>query len=53
MSKGHRDNHQARVKRGPVAFDKKQKRRRAVKRREAAKCPVHGGFSCHCTGVAI
>jgi len=27
MSKGHRDNHAARVKRGPVAFAKKAKRR--------------------------
>lgn len=27
MSKGHRDNHQARVNRGPVAFKKKKDRR--------------------------
>lgn len=27
MGKGHRDNHQARKKRGNVAFDKKRKRR--------------------------
>lgn len=27
MGKGHRDNHAARVKRGPAAFAKKAKRR--------------------------
>lgn len=31
MSKGHRDNHAARVKRGPVAFAKKAKRRTETK----------------------
>lgn len=28
MGKGHRDNHEARKKRGPVAFKKKAERRR-------------------------
>jgi hypothetical protein len=38
VSKGHRDNHRARVKRGAVAFTKKAKRRakrREVERRKA------------------
>ena len=30
MSKGHRDNHAARLKRGSVAFAKKEKRRRVI-----------------------
>ena len=35
MGKGHRDNHNARKKRGQVAFDKKNNRRKFVSR-------------CHC-----
>lgn len=32
MSKSHRDNHAARVKRGPVAFEKKAARRNPTRR---------------------
>lgn len=32
MGKGHRDNHAARVKRGPQAFQKKAKRRETIHR---------------------
>lgn len=39
MGKGHRDNHEARVKRGKVAFDKKKARRAAPKH---PKCNVCG-----------
>jgi len=38
MSKSHRDNHKARLKRGPEAFDKKAKRRSSDK----ATCPACG-----------
>lgn len=37
MSKGHRDNHAARVKRGPEAFKKK-----AERRQHEPKCNVCG-----------
>lgn len=46
MSKGHRDNHEARKKRGPKAFEKKRERREKVRRRNRAKCSIHGGFDC-------
>jgi hypothetical protein len=39
MGKGHRDNHEARLKRGPVAFAKKAKRRAEPKK---TKCKVCG-----------
>lgn len=39
MGKGHRDNHAARVKRGSVAFKKKQERR---KESSKPKCGVCG-----------
>ncbi len=32
MGKGHRDNHKARKKRGKVAFDKKNERRKFISR---------------------
>jgi len=38
MSKGHRDNHKARKKRGSVAFEKKKKRRTVKK----PKCQICG-----------
>jgi hypothetical protein len=37
MGKGHRDNHAARVKRGPEAFQKKAERR-AIDRIPCNKC---------------
>ena len=40
MGKGHRDNHAARVKRGPEAFAKKQERRTPDPNRQ--KCSVCG-----------
>ena len=56
MSKGHRDNHTARVKRGPVAFQKKAERRapqakcarcgtlcRPQKLNDLAWCPICAG----------
>lgn len=39
MGKGHRDNHQARLKRGPVAFKKKAARRAEPKK---VKCNLCG-----------
>lgn len=55
MAKSHRDNHQARKKRGEAAFATKRKRRAAVKKREAAKCPVCGDWrrSCRCRMVVV
>jgi hypothetical protein len=41
MSKGHRDNHKARLKRGPVAFEKKAARRNP----KLIRCDVCGS---HC-----
>ena len=38
MGKGHRDNHKARKKRGPVAFKKKAKRRSEIR----VKCNICG-----------
>lgn len=38
MGKGHKDNHEARVKRGSVAFEKKAKRRILP-----SKCNLCGG----------
>jgi hypothetical protein len=42
MGKNHRDNHQARLKRGPVAFKKKAERRAEPKK---SKCNVCGTAS--------
>jgi len=39
MGKGHRDNHAARKKRGPAAFEKKKKRRATSNK---PKCNVCG-----------
>lgn len=39
MGKGHRDNHAARKKRGPAAFETKRKRRSG----HGFKCSVCGG----------
>lgn len=38
MGKSHRDNHRARVKRGPQAFAKKAERRAEPKLRKCAPC---------------
>lgn len=48
MAKSHRDNHAARLKRGEKAFNLKRKRRNAAAKRERAKCPIHGSFTCGC-----
>jgi hypothetical protein len=53
MGKGHRDNHAARVKRGPAAFDKKAERREPVSRcnlcgRECRASKLQGGLCPIC-----
>lgn len=55
MGKGHRDNHRARKKRGPVAFAKKAERRAPPKRPKCNGCgnsfnkeDLLGGFCPKC-----
>ncbi len=44
MSKGHADNHAARLKRGPEAFTKKKKRRAAIAATAARRCNLCGNI---------
>lgn len=58
MGKGHRDNHAARVKRGPVAFEKKAKRREPEIRCNLCFTPCRekkliGGLCPRCLGSPL
>ncbi|CAG1021488.1 hypothetical protein MTYM_01034 [Methylococcales bacterium] len=53
MSKGHRDNHQARLKRGSIAFKKKAERRAKPKKFKCNLCgtpsrKLEGGICPRC-----
>jgi hypothetical protein len=58
MGKGHRDNHAARVKRGSVAFKKKQERRTPEIKcnlcyRPCRESKLEGGLCPICRGVKV